>query len=383
MALGIALLVAAAVAAWAWESRRRRRHPVSAGLHPEIEIPHEAEFELYHNALSLCSMKTRVCLAELGIAYKSHPIDLIETGSYQNIGRRFLAVNPGGTVPVLVHQGHPVYESHEQIRYAADHAPPGSPALVPEDPVLRDEMQHWIDRSSLTDDPLNHGDESAGNAVPGLTVPLFAAMIDRIPVRKILEGLLFHFDKKRPLVFLVFKLWGLERLGGLPPATRAIARSRRQMAVHLDALEERLREGGGPWILGETFSLADLSWLVIFERLVQADHLATFPGAGRRPECTAWWERLQRRPSYRDAILDDSHPTIAYGTKRLRASRAIPSGSLRSRSRSSRSLPSQANNSSSSKSRQSLKISGSLWGWIVTSAIVESWNWTIDLLKRK
>ena len=24
-------------------------------------------------------------------------------------------VNPAGTVPVLVHQGHPVYESHEQV----------------------------------------------------------------------------------------------------------------------------------------------------------------------------------------------------------------------------------------------------------------------------
>ena len=26
-------------------------------------------------------------------------------------------VNPAGTVPVLVHHGHPVYESHEQILY--------------------------------------------------------------------------------------------------------------------------------------------------------------------------------------------------------------------------------------------------------------------------
>ena len=26
-------------------------------------------------------------------------------------------VNPAGTVPVLIHNGHPVYESHEQIVY--------------------------------------------------------------------------------------------------------------------------------------------------------------------------------------------------------------------------------------------------------------------------
>ena len=221
------------------------------GLQPDIEIPHVREFELYHNALSLCSMKARVCMAELGIPYESHPIDLIETGCYENIRPAFLAVNPGGTVPVLVHDGHPVYESHEQIRYAAAHAPPGSPALVPEDPGPREEMEHWIDRSSLTHDPLNHGDESAGNAVPGLTLPIFAAMIDRISAWKVFEGLLFHFDKMRPGIFLVLKLRGLGKLASLKPAMKVLARSRKQMAVHLDALEEQLEKRGGPWILGE------------------------------------------------------------------------------------------------------------------------------------
>ena len=101
-------------------------------------------------------------------------------------------------------------------------------------------------------------------------------MIDRIPYWKILEGALFHFDKRRPLAFATFKVLGLERLDRLAPAMKVLARSRRQMGVHLDALEQQLRDGGGPWILGESFSLADVSWLVIFERLVQADVLHVF-----------------------------------------------------------------------------------------------------------
>ena len=133
-------VVVAGVAWWAWERSRRRTHPVPAGFQPDIEVPFEQEFELYHNALSLCSMKARVCMAELGVPYASHAIDLIETGSYENISRHFLAVNPGGTVPVLIHNGHPIYESHEQIRYAARHAPPGCPSLVPDDPELHAEM---------------------------------------------------------------------------------------------------------------------------------------------------------------------------------------------------------------------------------------------------
>jgi len=307
--------------AWGWENRRRRRHPVAPGYRAEIELPHTQEFELYHNALSLCSMKTRLCLAELGVPYASHHVDLIETGAYENIRRAFLAVNPGGTVPVLVHRGHPIYESHEQIRYAAAHAPAGSPSLVPSDAALRAEMERWIDRSSLTEDPLNHGDESSGNAVPGLTVPLFAAMIDAIPYWKILEGALFHFDKRRPLLFLTLKTLGLERLDKLTPAVQAVARSRRQMAVHLDALEEKLGAGRA-WILGAPFSLADVSWLVIFERLRQADVLHVLVDAAERPACAAYWQRLQQRPSYRQAISEHAHPTIVRGTRRLSEAKA-------------------------------------------------------------
>jgi glutathione S-transferase len=320
--LTLAAPIAIAVLWWARENARRRRHPVPDGHQPDITLAYDQEFELYHNALSLCSMKTRVCMAELGIPYRGHPVDLIETGAYENIRARFLAVNPGGTVPLLVHDGHPIYESHCQIRYAAEHAPPGSPSLTPSDPTLRADMEYWIDRSSLTHDPIRHGDESAGNAVPGLTVPLFAAMIDRIAYWKILEGVLFHFDKMRPMLFLMLKIRGLSRLGSMAPIMKVLARSRQQMGHHLDALEGQLDQHGGPWILGEMFSLADVSWLVVFERLVQADCLHVFMGEGRRPQCAAYWVRLKARPSYREAIVENGHPTIEHGIARLREAKA-------------------------------------------------------------
>ena len=139
MAALVFLVPILGLAAWyAWERSHRKTHAMPPGLQPDIDIPHTAEFELYHNAFSLCSKKTRVCLAELDIDHASHHIDLIETGSYKNLSRHFLAVNPQGVVPVLVHHGHPVYESHEQIRYAADHAGTDAEALVPHDHALAD-----------------------------------------------------------------------------------------------------------------------------------------------------------------------------------------------------------------------------------------------------
>jgi glutathione S-transferase len=102
----------------------------------------------------------------------------------------------------------------------------------------------------------------------------------------------------------------------------AVAKSRRQLAAHLDALEKQLRESGGPWLLGERFTLADVSWLVIFERLAQVDALHVFVGDGARPACAAYWQRLRERPAYREAITAHAHETVTRGTARLRAAKA-------------------------------------------------------------
>jgi len=293
-----------------------------SGYQAQIELPHEQEFELYHNALSLCSMKSRLCLAELDIPYKSHHIDLIETGCYENIRPAFKRVNPARTVPVLVHNGHPVYESHEQIRYAAGHAPSNTARLVPDDPQLREEMERWVDLASLIGDPIKEPNRTAGNAVPGQTLPLFATMIEKIPYRNIFEGFLRHFDKRRPLMFTVMKLMGVKALVNVELLGATLAASRRHLHIHLDALEEQLVSSGGPWILGKQYTLADVSWLVIFERLRQADSIQVFCNSDVHSLCAQYWQRLTARPAYTAAILEHSHPLIDYGSRRIQEIKA-------------------------------------------------------------
>ncbi|TNF87330.1 MAG: glutathione S-transferase family protein [Gammaproteobacteria bacterium] len=312
----IVAMLAFIVSWYVWEKHQRRTHAMPGGLHEEITLPHRQSWELYHNNLSLCSKKTRVCLSELSIDYVSHHVDLIETGRYENVSREFLKVNPAGLVPVLVYQGHPVYESHEQIAFASAHSDDPN-RLVPVDPDRRRLMDDWVRKTSLVgDDPVAALHETAGNAIPGLTLPLFATMLERIPLKRIFEGLLFHRLKRRAFFLLIIKLYGIGSLTSAKPLLRVAKASRDAMHRHLDDLEQTLRESGGPWIVGEQFSLADVGMMAILERLREADWLDVFV-SGQRPRVAAYWRALQTRPSYQSAIADCRGETIEAGTARL------------------------------------------------------------------
>jgi glutathione S-transferase len=298
------------------------RPALTGGIHPEITLPHTDEWELYHNSFSLCSKKLRVCMAELGIPYRSHHIHLIETGAYENVGRAYLTVNPAGLVPVLVHHGHPVYESHEEIVYAAGQAGERGLALLPRDPTVKTLVDHWIDCASLVGDAMKGSERRAGHCIPALTFPLFATMVRYIPYREIFRGLLTHPNKERPLFFATLKWRSVNRLPSLAPVMRIIRRARDHMGAHLDALARQLESHGGPWIAGDRLTLADVSWVVILDRLVEADWDAYFWGGGRRPTVAAYWERLIARPSYGREIVDVRCPNTGRGIDDLKAAKA-------------------------------------------------------------
>ncbi len=81
-------------------------------------IEHESQFELYHYHESLCSQMVRGALEEKQLDWTSHPILLSEVSrSGDNLTPEYLRVNPKGQVPTLVHDGEPVYDSWEIIRY--------------------------------------------------------------------------------------------------------------------------------------------------------------------------------------------------------------------------------------------------------------------------
>ena len=310
------------------ERSQRKTGAVAPGFQSDITFAHTSEWTLYHNDFSLCSKKIRVCLAELGVAYDSHHIDLIETGAYQNISREFLKVNPASTVPVLLHHGHPIYESHEQIRYAASQSGDTNP-LIPEDATERQVMDIWVERTSLIgDDPIAAVKQTMGNAVPGLTVPIFAAMIRHIPYHRIVEGLLFHRFKSRAMFFMMMKFRGFNKVPALPPIKKVISISHAAMQVWMDQLESQLEGSAGPWIVGRQFTLADVGAVVIFDRLREGDWLDDFLTA-ERPRVSDYWQAAQDRDSYQQGCLEHAHPMVTAATEDIVAAKDADSRFLR------------------------------------------------------
>jgi glutathione S-transferase len=321
--LAFLLVPVVALAIWyIFEKRRRQTRPVTGGLHRDNSLPHEAAFELYGNAFSHCSRKTRLVMAELGIAFVHKPIDLIETGSYQTLSPAYLKVNPSGLIPTLVHNGHPVYESDDIMAYAVSQAAPGAPVLVPADTALRKSMDDWIAFGNLSSNaPTADMEKRIGACVPVLTLPLFITAIRYIPLHRILFGLLFHPDKARPMFFSLARVLGLKRMLGLKPIRQMIGNGRRFMGSHLRRIDDALGVTGGPWILGSAFSLADITLACVLLRLEETGFLKTFIEQDGLQRVASYYARLKARPSWAVAISNVTHPLITQGAEDLQTAR--------------------------------------------------------------
>ena len=83
---------------------------------------------LFHFMGSSCSQKTRIALAEKGVEWESHHVDI---GKHENFTEWFMGINPRGLMPTLVHDGDVHIESNDIIKYVDETF--DGPNLVPYD----------------------------------------------------------------------------------------------------------------------------------------------------------------------------------------------------------------------------------------------------------
>ena len=97
--------------------------------------------ELFHAHISTCSQKVRLCLAEKGLTWTDHPIEFARG---EHLTPAYLALNPNGVVPTLVHDGRPVIDSSVICEYLEETQPNQGTTLMPRDAYGRARVRAWL-----------------------------------------------------------------------------------------------------------------------------------------------------------------------------------------------------------------------------------------------
>ena len=184
-------------------------------------------------------------LDELGLDYSLEPWG---RGHRPTDDPYFLALNPLGTVPVLLDGAAVLRESHVILRYLA--ARQGATALLPVEPLARARVEQWMDWVAYD-----------------MTQPMRAAY---------LGGEL-----------------------GLEPWTNPwlVAHGRLEYGRRMGQLEAALAVSG-PYLAGEDFTLADIPAGFVVHRWYSMKNVQPLP----MPALAAYYERLSGRPAYRRHI---------------------------------------------------------------------------------
>ena len=232
--------------------------------------------ELYHFWSSVCSVRVRMALEEKGVSWTSRYIDLFK---FDQLRPQYLAINPAGMVPTLVHDGEAICESSVINEYI-DAAFPG-PALVPKDPLKAARMREF---TKACDDGFD--------AIATLTMVKYILPKLR---KRWGDDVLREQASRRPTKFLQ-DLHSRAVRGEITDAE--LSESRASIEALLDRLERALAPG--PWIVGE-FSLADISVAPFMFRL-SALGQDQFWSDAKRPLVNAWYVAISKRPAFNIAV---------------------------------------------------------------------------------
>jgi len=236
---------------------------------------------LLHFMGSSCSQKVRVFLNLKGIAWQSHPIDLM---SNENMQPWFLGINPRGLVPVLVHDGAVHIESNDIIQYLEKKFP--APRLIPaghENEVaalLKHEDDLHLDLRTLS--------FRFVFAPPGPPKP--PAALDSY----IANGSGTVLGKKDHEKQAQIEFWQRAAKEGFTDE-RACA-SAQKFRAEFEALDKTLAKQ--PYLMGNALSVLDIAWLIYQHRLA----LAGYPFARLHPHVQAWAKKLRAMPEFAKEI---------------------------------------------------------------------------------
>jgi glutathione S-transferase len=238
---------------------------------------------LYHDWDAFCCIKVRFCLIEKRADWESRIVNLQQM---EQLTPDYLAVNPNGVVPTLVHDGRVIFESTIINEYLNEVLP--GPDLLPQDPAARAAARYWV---KFEDDVLH----------PSVRGPTYQLMLRqsfaRLP-KALVEDRITHAPTPQKAEFL------RKALTDGPADAEAVTAARAAFIRAIDRMEERL--AGHEWFGGADFSLADIAISPFVDRLEELNFAGLWDD---KPALAGWIGRIKARPAYQAAI-PKSHQRI-------------------------------------------------------------------------
>lgn len=202
------------------------------------------EFVLYNAPQSTCSQRVRFTLNAKGLDYEEHKLDLF---AGDQLKPEYTKLNPNGLVPTLVHDGHPIVDSSVIMEYL-DEIRPEPRCFLPQNARRRAAMRALIRYIDEVPTPAVRFPSYNLAFLPhfqAMTEEEFMAVCDSKPLRR--EFLL-----------------SLGRTG-FPKDVMDDAMGR--IARGIARLDDQLKSSGGPFLLGDDISEADIAIMPVLVRL--------------------------------------------------------------------------------------------------------------------
>ena len=232
---------------------------------------------LYHWEPNANSGKPMLALEEKGVDYKSVYIDMLAFDQHQP---DYLAINPMGTIPAMVHEGHLLNESTAIMEYVD--ARFDGPKLRPDDAQQRWKMRWWM----------KYCDQYYGPSASMVAWDMFTGPAVRKKDPEELKARIAAIPLKERRIAWTKAIYGQF-------AEEELAESRRRVE-QASALFERNLERN-LWIAGDTFSLADINAFNLVYILPHMAETMRLPSVSveRTPHTMKWLKRMYQRPSIR------------------------------------------------------------------------------------
>ncbi|HUN73998.1 MAG TPA: glutathione S-transferase family protein [Steroidobacteraceae bacterium] len=230
--------------------------------------------ELYFfQPLGTNSGRVFLALLEKGVEFNERELNGRE---FEHLQPQYLAINPRGQVPALVHDGRALAEGAAICEYI-DEAFEGPP-LRPADLRERWSMRRWcryiendVGRALM----MIHWNRIVPGFVGARTPEEFERLVARVP----------DADRRRA--------WRRAYLQQTPP--EELEESRGRLREASQRIETAL--SGAPWMAGTSYSLADIDLLSFFAFVSRWSPEIVNKTA--TPRTMAWIERMEERPAVR------------------------------------------------------------------------------------